>query len=627
MAYNTFTLTGTYKYFDGTAAAGSVEVIPSVKTVKDTGGNVILAGRVADTLEPGVGTFSITLPDPNDTDLQPSNFGYTVVVKLNASRTRIPTVTFDASQVTGPTLDMEDITPVDISVITPTVQYATHGDVTSGDAATLAAAEAYTDAHAGTGAVASVAGKTGAVTLVKGDVGLGSVNNTADVDKPVSTAQAAAIAAKADLAPAMAPARLVFPKPRDTVISTFQSGHGWTKSGTGTMTDDTSDYALGTQAVKLVTAGDGASNYIKSGTLALDLSNQALVLVLKIDDFTHYSDLQIRLSSNGFTDYAYCKPAYTGLTQRWVEPGTWTTITLSRAEIVAGMSWGNGGWQYIGTPSNVNWANITGIWLKAVDDATGNPVTFRVNLLSYFPKPTRSLLSIVFDDSRATHYSVAKAYLDRYRLPATFATIFENLGTSGYMTLAQMQQMRDQSKHSFICHADSNVAGVLAHQNGYDGLTYADGLSDALSLKQKMNLNGFTGANLIAYPHGSWSINAPGISSPNTDVLNMMRRLFDVGRTTNSNTLETYPPADSHKLRSYTVGNTDTAAQLLAVLDAGIAAGAWTIMQFHNLTSPATNASDCTPAVFQAFIDGVATRVASGLVVKTLHETLMTGAA
>lgn len=39
-------------------------------------------------------------------------------------------------------------------------------------------------------AVASVAGKTGAVTLVKGDVGLGNVDNTSDADKPISTAQA-----------------------------------------------------------------------------------------------------------------------------------------------------------------------------------------------------------------------------------------------------------------------------------------------------------------------------------------------------------------------------------------------------------------------------------------------------
>ena len=48
--------------------------------------------------------------------------------------------------------------------------------------------------------VLSVAGKTGTVTLVKGDVGLGNVDNTADADKPVSTATQTALNAKAPLA-------------------------------------------------------------------------------------------------------------------------------------------------------------------------------------------------------------------------------------------------------------------------------------------------------------------------------------------------------------------------------------------------------------------------------------------
>lgn len=46
--------------------------------------------------------------------------------------------------------------------------------------------------------VSSVAGKTGAVTLVKGDVGLGNVDNTSDANKPVSTAQQAALDQKAN---------------------------------------------------------------------------------------------------------------------------------------------------------------------------------------------------------------------------------------------------------------------------------------------------------------------------------------------------------------------------------------------------------------------------------------------
>lgn len=48
--------------------------------------------------------------------------------------------------------------------------------------------------------VQSVAGKTGTVSLVKGDVGLGNVDNTSDANKPVSTAQQTALDLKAPLA-------------------------------------------------------------------------------------------------------------------------------------------------------------------------------------------------------------------------------------------------------------------------------------------------------------------------------------------------------------------------------------------------------------------------------------------
>jgi len=53
--------------------------------------------------------------------------------------------------------------------------------------------------------VTSVAGKTGAVTLAKGDVGLGQVDNTSDAAKPLSTAATNALAAKADLVGGLIP--------------------------------------------------------------------------------------------------------------------------------------------------------------------------------------------------------------------------------------------------------------------------------------------------------------------------------------------------------------------------------------------------------------------------------------
>ena len=52
----------------------------------------------------------------------------------------------------------------------------------------------------GASAVTSVAGKTGAVALVKADVGLTNVDNTADTSKPVSTAQQTALNLKQNLA-------------------------------------------------------------------------------------------------------------------------------------------------------------------------------------------------------------------------------------------------------------------------------------------------------------------------------------------------------------------------------------------------------------------------------------------
>lgn len=79
---------------------------------------------------------------------------------------------------------------------TPTAPTATAGTNTTQIATTAFVAAAVT---AGV-PVTSVAGKTGAVTLVKGDVGLDNVDNTADSAKPVSTAQQTALNAKAPLA-------------------------------------------------------------------------------------------------------------------------------------------------------------------------------------------------------------------------------------------------------------------------------------------------------------------------------------------------------------------------------------------------------------------------------------------
>ncbi|WP_297931192.1 hypothetical protein [uncultured Coprobacter sp.] len=66
--------------------------------------------------------------------------------------------------------------------------------------------------------VVTVAGKTGAVSLVKNDVGLNNVDNTSDLDKPVSTAQSVAIAdAKKAGTDALDVANSKYEKPNDGI--------------------------------------------------------------------------------------------------------------------------------------------------------------------------------------------------------------------------------------------------------------------------------------------------------------------------------------------------------------------------------------------------------------------------
>lgn len=85
----------------------------------------------------------------------------------------------------------------------PHPQYTTASEVASAISNHEAAADPHpqytTEAEAAAAApVQSVAGRTGAVWLEKADVGLGNVDNTADLDKPMSTATQTALNAKAD---------------------------------------------------------------------------------------------------------------------------------------------------------------------------------------------------------------------------------------------------------------------------------------------------------------------------------------------------------------------------------------------------------------------------------------------
>jgi hypothetical protein len=120
------------------------------------------------------GVFLIATDNPA-TD--PTNFTYNISIRVSLGNgAPFSASAKDISVPTGTTTDLVNTVSVPASGGT-----GTGGGVGTG------------------GAVASVNGKTGVVVLSKADLLLGAVTNTADADKPVSTAQRSALNLKADL--------------------------------------------------------------------------------------------------------------------------------------------------------------------------------------------------------------------------------------------------------------------------------------------------------------------------------------------------------------------------------------------------------------------------------------------
>lgn len=120
-------------------------------------------------------------------------------------------------------------------------------------------------AASGGGAVFSVNGQTGAVTITATSVGLGNVNNTSDADKPISTAVATALAGRQPLATVLTNTTASFTTAQETKLAGIASG-ATANSPDATLLNRANH--TGTQAATTIT---GLATVATSGSAA-DLS-------------------------------------------------------------------------------------------------------------------------------------------------------------------------------------------------------------------------------------------------------------------------------------------------------------------------------------------------------------------
>jgi peptidoglycan/xylan/chitin deacetylase (PgdA/CDA1 family) len=380
-------------------------------------------------------------------------------------------------------------------------------------------------------------------------------------------------------------------------VTTFQQGHGFAlQSASGSQTDS-SEFAIGSQSLKLATAGNSAVVFNRNTALGtFDLTGKQIQVTVKVKNLARLKELTLYLFSGGTANFYSGKLVTAPANRPYLNEDEWATLTYNLGDLKA-----------TGTPSPTN---ITGVQLRVVDDGTG-PVETYWNGISLIEKPSNGVISVTMDDGWLSQYTEARRIMDKYGFAGTAYIIADVIGVdpARYMTLEQLKKLRDVNGWDISAHA-----GTLAvHNKRFDMVSSEELIQDMAIMRNWLVSNGFQdGAGHIAYPGGGY----------NSSVLEIMKRFFSSGRSISEETHETFPPADQHRLRIVNVLNTMTIEEFKAQVDKCYSNNTWLILCYHQFTTPAEFSTQVTPASFDAQMAYIASK---GVPVRTVGDVIRFG--
>ncbi|MFA9277176.1 MAG: polysaccharide deacetylase family protein [Rhodoluna sp.] len=375
------------------------------------------------------------------------------------------------------------------------------------------------------------------------------------------------------------------------VVTKFQAGHGFTNNALGSANlNDTTDFVQGTQSVSIITDGAGTAKTIKrTGMTAFSATGRYVRVWVKVVANAKVAGLQLYLGDTSLANY-YKWELKSSATQKWLTDGDWHCVTLSFGDATI-----------TGSPTR---GVITDAQFRFVDDATG-PINCLVNGIELVAEPTRytnGVVTLTFDDSYASHYSIVKPKLDQYGMPATAFVIQDYIGASGRVTLAQLKQMQEMSGWEIAGHASTGAI----HAARFTSLNAEQMESEAMKIKWFLQKNGFA-SDTIAYPGGEY----------NSTTLASAERHFAQARTVYQYG-ETLPPARRSKVRCNAYMSSGVATgTVTALIDRAKANKEWLVITFHDINSSPSASTDYSTTNFNTIIDYLAT---AGIPVETFGE-------
>ena len=391
----------------------------------------------------------------------------------------------------------------------------------------------------------------------------------------------------------------------------FQTGHGWTATGSGvgsSSLNDTSTFIKGTQCATITSAGNAGqcAFRIEGGPAFTITPGQAVRLTFQVASITCLNKISFYAGASSLANYfSWLVHTSSSTGQNIVQSGEWVQVTLDWSSVLnAG---GSCSLSAAGVPSVTT--GFTDMQVTFYDLGTG-PVTVHLQAVEIVPATSATfpsgVVSVVTDDSFENFWTLGRPVMDTYGYRGTSYTIAQNIGTSGCLTVAQLQQMQDFSGWEIGGHAYT----AAAHNAGYPALTALEVEDEMRYLRAWMQSNGFA-VDSFAYPMGEFAA-----TTDNVPVDQICSQYFSTGRSIVSETYETFPPGMPYRARAVTgIGSgaggvpVSTLTATGGALDRCLYDGSWLILAFHQIvTSGLAANTQCLQSDFGTLMAAVASR-------------------
>lgn len=629
--------------------SGSVTFTPSAKVLINAGTQQIIAStpfRVA--VGATNGYFAIQLPATDDPDVNPTNFTYNVSEPTGRSYNILvpqdtPLLNKPGDPLHGqPVIELSDVVPAPgpsaglvqlargrglDSITVESGNWVAHYDDDTtqiiGPAPT-GGGSSYTDEQVRDVIAAALRGGTG-VTITNDDAGdtitiaatglqvnttgaaVGGLYALRQISEGEYESEAAVPAADfAALTPAVLRPVIRPSRGAQTMLTTFAPGHGWTGNGVGTINlNDTSDYALGSQCLSVVTSGGGnsggqRSEITRSAIPAFDMTGKSLRLWVKLVSSTRLDRVRIGVGTDA-SNYYLIDAAFPAAHASGITPdGEWAVVDFDLAGASA-----------IGTPTRTA---CTWLMVRVTDIGAAQSATVRVGGIALVDKPPASrypngVITLGFDDGYVDQFTNARAKMDEYGFAATCYIIQDLIGPtpSAYMSAAQLRQLEDLSGWEVAAHAATTVNHNVA--NAFASLTENQLRTELETHKKWMIKQGFRGVDHFAYPQGKWS----------AQTVPIVREYFATARTTTPPGYGSATPAESQRMRVYPINAGTSAAVLNGMVDQVKANRSWLQLYTHRVLPSGAVGTQIEKATFDAMVDYIA---AQGVAVRTVGDVL-----